>query len=343
MLNAKCLFVLVALPALAADSPEWQRVTALDAGPAAKFRTREEARTGAAGHLDLQEKALRSYLAAHPADEHLFEARLRLARLLQIRATFQGAEAARAEAARLLNEADRTAATPEQRVEVDFARLAFLMRTMRPGDGAAREQLLTATRAFQNAAPSDRRLPALLAEVATLFDRDPETQRSLVMGAQASATDPALKSRLADDLKRLDLLGQPVTVRGPTLTGHAVDLLEYRGKVVVLVFFGDFSPPSTEAITQLQRALPSWPIGAVQILGVSLDSKAEDLTAYLSHANVAWPVIFDGKAWASPLVRSLGINRLPTVWLIDRQGRLRSLNGLESGVEQVKELLKESR
>ena len=38
------------------------------------------------------------------------------------------------------------------------------------------------------------------------------------------------------------------------------------------------------------------------------------------------PVAFDGKGWESPLVRSLGINSLPTLWIVDRKGNLRALN-----------------
>ena len=57
--------------------------------------------------------------------------------------------------------------------------------------------------------------------------------------------------------------------------------------------------------------------------------------------NVTWPVIFDGKGWESPLIRELGINELPTVWLLDAKGRLRSLNALEGTAAQVRQLLKE--
>ena len=109
---------------------------------------------------------------------------------------------------------------------------------------------------------------------------------------------------------------------------------------MVLIFFAEFSPPSTEAIVLLQRNAANWPKGAVQVIAVGLDTRADDLTAFINRANVAWPVIYDGKGWSSPDVRTLGINRLPTVWLIDREGRLRSLNGLENGINQVRELLK---
>lgn len=339
--RAALLISLLSLAAVAADPPstDWRRVTELDAGPTAKFKTHDEARAAAATHLNAQEKTLRAYLAAHPGDEHTFEARLRLARLLQIRATFQGADAARAEAARLLDQLDRTAVGPE-RAEVDFARITFLMRTMKAGDAPQKKQLLAAARAFQIAYPTDRRLPALFAEVSTLFDREPETQRSLIVEAQTQATDPTLKDRLADDLKRLDLLGQPVSLKSAARGGRTLDLLEYRGKIVLLVFFADFSPASTEALARLQKAAPAWPREAVQVVGVSLDSRSEELTALVNRANLAWPIAWDGRGWGGPVVRSFGINRLPTVWLIDREGRLRSLNGLENTADQIHELLK---
>ena len=56
---------------------------------------------------------------------------------------------------------------------------------------------------------------------------------------------------------------------------------------------------------------------------------------------MTWPVACDGKGWESPLVRGLGINALPTVWLLDAHGRLRSLNALESAVAQARQLLRE--
>src|SRR4051812_8210201 len=141
------------LAARAADAQtDWASVTALDAGPRATANSQQEARTLAAGHLALQEKALRAFLAAHPQDAHSFEARLRLARLLQIRAGLEKAEAPRKEARRLLDELSQTA-TPEQRVEVDFARITFQMRQLGEATARDREQLLLSTRRFQTEHP----------------------------------------------------------------------------------------------------------------------------------------------------------------------------------------------
>jgi peroxiredoxin len=316
----------------------WQRVIALDAGPQVRFTSREDAKAGALAHQARQEKALRDFIATYPRDEHGFEAQLRLARLLQIKATMGVSGTAREEARKILDELYLTA-NSAQRAEVDFARLAFSMRQLKPYDGREREQLLTAVMRFKAEYPKDRRLGALLAEVAGLFDRDPEQKRSLLAQAQAIATDAALKGRIADDLKRLDWLGKPITLKMPARGGKPLDLADYRGKVIVLVFLAEFSPPAAEAVAALKRAVGELPKGSTQIIGVSLDSKPDELATLIRRENIDWPIGFDGKGWASPGVRAFGINRLPTVWLLDKTGTLRSLNGLGDTADQVKQLL----
>jgi peroxiredoxin len=317
---------------------DWERVTQLDAGPRGQFKTQEEARAGSLAHRRLQEKTLRDFLAAHPGDEHEFEARLRLSRLLQIRAGIESSDVARVEAKRILDDLSAIA-SGDQHVELDFAQVAFLMRTMRGNDAAQREALVVAARRFQAEYPSDRRLAALLAEVASIFDREPETQRNLLLAAQKSCTDPALAKRIADDLKRVDLVGKPVPLHFTTRAGQTVDLAQYRGKVVVLVFFADFSPPSVEAVTAIQHMPRDWPKEAVQIIGICLDNRPEELTATLTKQGISWPIGFDGKGWMGAVPRSLGINTLPTVWIIDQDGILRSLDGFHGAPEQIRQLL----
>ncbi|HEX8294860.1 MAG TPA: hypothetical protein VF593_01050, partial [Chthoniobacteraceae bacterium] len=82
-------FLLVSAAVAGSPTEDWAAVTALDAGPQGQPRTMADARLAANRHLDQQERALRSFLASHPQDAKAFEASLRLARLLEIRAGFQ--------------------------------------------------------------------------------------------------------------------------------------------------------------------------------------------------------------------------------------------------------------
>ncbi|HEX8310792.1 MAG TPA: thioredoxin-like domain-containing protein [Chthoniobacteraceae bacterium] len=318
----------------------WQAIVALDAGPKAKTRTPEEARAAALDHLNQQEKALRDFIRAFPHNEHAFEAQLRLARLLQIRGDVQGSAKAIAESRAMLDALEKTAAA-EQRAELDFARLTLVMRSMKAPGAADRQHLLASARRFQTAHPTDRRLGALLAEVASLFTLQPKTMEGLLRDAQSHAKDPELSQRISDDLKRLELLGQRPPLSFTTVQGTTFDVEQVRGSVAVVVFFAVWSKPSLEVVENVRQALGSLSNGQVKLVGVSLDTKREPLTAFLTAKKITWPVSYDGAGWESSLVRSLGVNGMPTVWLLDRQGRLRSLNGAESTESQVRQLLNE--
>jgi thiol-disulfide isomerase/thioredoxin len=234
-----------------------------------------------------------------------------------------------------------SAKTPEERAEVDFAQVTALMVAMHNPTVEKREELLTAVRKFQAEHPKDRRLAALLAEAASLFDSKPKTKESLLLDAQRLATDDEIKGRVADDLKRLGFLGKEPPIRFNTAGGKSIDLAHYKGKVVFVIFFASWSQPSLMALQTFQQTLANLPAGQVQVLGVDLDEKAASLGAVEKEYHVTWPVGFDGKGWESPLVRNLGINTLPTIWLIDTKGVLRSINAVENGATQARLLLDE--
>jgi len=332
---------LLALGARAGDvESDWRDITVLDAGPQEHPATTQEAQVTVLNHLVRQEKALRAFLIAHPQDEHAFEAWLRLSRVFQFRGEMEGSEKMRTEAQRIIAELEKTA-TPPQRTELDFSKITQRMRALHQPTQANREELLALARKFQTDHPDDRRVAALLAEVATLFDAQPKTKEALLEDAQITAADPDLKNRIADDLKRLRLLGEVVPLHFTSLQGKEINIEDFHGKPLILLFFAEFSQPSTKAIGEVQRDLTALPKGGVEVVGVSLDKKPELLAGVVKAHGLTWPIEFDGKGWESPTVRSLGVNALPTVWLIDQQGRLRSLNGLENLVAKVRQLLAE--
>jgi peroxiredoxin len=317
---------------------DWADVVALDAGPATQPRTAQEARTLALEQLDRQERTLRLFLKGHPEDAHAFEGRLRLSRLLQIRGDVQGNTKAVEESRQILEQL-ATLAKPEQRVEVAFARVTFLMRTMGKPTPEKRDRLMEAARRFQREYPDDRRIPPVLVELAKLYELQPKTMKTLLTEALGGTRDAELKTRIFDDLKRVDSLGQPVALSGSTVEGANFEIGSLKGHPVVLVFFARWSIPSMESIETIKRDLAQLPTDAVRMVGVSLDSPPEAVSQWKTQQARAWTILCDGRGWESPVVRGLGINALPTVWLLDKQGRLRSLNGLESFLTQIRQLI----
>jgi len=343
-MNLRILLVLFLLPVslLAGEAEAWKAVLALEAGPslAREIQTREAARKIVLEHLAKQETALRAYLKAHPKGAHVLDAHLRLARLYATRSDFSGNAADFDTAIRLLERVIQTAPA-ESRADVDFTRIGLYMRRIATPVDLACDDLYDHAIAFQQRYPDDRRVAPLLVEVATLFDAEPRRKKNLLQRAHMAARTPEVRARIEDDMHRLALLGQPLPLHGTTADGKAIDLADYRGKVVLLYFFASWSAPGVAGLESVQIMRKSFVGEQFVTLGISLDSADETLQELLRTHNVTWPVIQEKEGWKSPLIRGFHLNALPSFWLIDRKGALRSLNARVGGEMLVKELLQE--
>jgi hypothetical protein len=317
----------------AATAPEadsaWQVILEQASGPGTRFHDRAEAVAAARSHLEKQEAALRDFLRRFPSDPRRYSAQIRLAGVLAARSKALGKPALHDEASKLLATLESDPASPPNvQADAAFARVSQEMEDL-PLDPAplARDALLRDVRAFDTAHPGDRRFAGLLTEVATLYDGDPSEKEALLADADARADDAALRSRIADDRRRISLLGRPLDLRlPPSQTGPASELAEHRGHVVVLIFWASWSLPALQELAAVMQAAPDFSGKPVEFLTVSLDEDRAALASTIHVANLKWPVYCDGKGWEGEMVRSLGLNTLPTVWILDRAGRMTTLN-----------------
>lgn len=321
---------------------DWQTVLAMETGPqqAPEIRNREQGRTLMLDYLAKQETGLRAFLKDHPGSPHIVDAQLRLARLLTTQSDLTENPALFNAALHLLDEALRQA--PEaRRADLDFAKIALVMRRMPVPTDQERASLLAQAVQFQKLYPGDRRVPALITEIATSFDDQPRAKEDLLQQALALAQTQELRARINDDLRRLRLLGRPIEVRGTTANGIEVDLAKHRGQVVLIYFFASWSPPSMAGLEEVEYLRKTFAAENVQVIGVSLDRTREAMETACAPRRLPWPVIFDGQSWKSPLVRGLAINALPTLWMVDRKGNLRVLSARNNSEGLLRAVLKE--
>ena len=334
LIAACCCAGAMAPLAFGSADEDWQKIQEMESAPRVEFHSREEARAAALGRLAEQEAALRGFARAHPEDPRSFDAFLHLAHLLSVRGDFDAKKGGSAEARKVLDALSKTAPS-ERTADLAFARISLAMREVRTNDAETRGALLRDAESFRKAFPMDRRVAPLFTEIATLFDDDPVRKGALLRLAEPLASDPETKGRIADDLKRVAQFGHRVDLRAE---GSRFDVAQYRGKVVVICWFADWSPPAMLAVKGVRDGVAGFSREQVQPLGISLDQDRTVLAKNVADLKLDWPIAFDGKGWDSPLVRGPGINALPTVWVLDRQGRLRTLNvrsNLESIIERL--------
>ena len=322
---------------------DWQQIEAMDSTPpAGQWTTREQARAGTIEYLGRQEQGLRGFIAAYPGDTHASEAKLRLAHLLATRADIEQDPRQRRASDAILDELEKEPVMKDRRADVEFARVSIFMQRVDALSGANRDTLLEKARGFAKQFPEDHRVAALLAEVASAFDDQPRTARALLEQALPDAKTAELRARIGDDLKRLALLGKPLEMRWTGVDGTRVDLASLRGKVVLIYFFASWSPPSMLELDWARQLTGRAPADVLQAVGICLDSDPVSVPSMLAQHEITWPVYCDGHGWQGDLVRSLGINSLPELWIVDREGVLRSLDAKDDAVALIEKAAGES-
>jgi hypothetical protein len=326
-------------PVHAGADEDWAVIVAMDAGPKKKPSTRDEARDLARRHFVTHRAAVETFIAKYPSDSRIFDAKLRRAALLAAEGKMDENPKKVEEAFAIFTELEaRPGLTQEQRATAGFQRISLYLQSQKGSTDRAREAVVLAARGFTTRYPGDRRGPRLLVEVATICDDVPNLKRQLLNEALRLTSEEPLKQRITDDLKRLDLLGQPLDLRLSTTSGTPLHLASLRGNVVVVIFWSADSPHSLLWLRNFRAAWEKLPKDKLRVVTVSLDTDRKLLSEKLAELPPSWPTHHDGKGWESPLARRLGINALPTVWILDKKGVLQTLNaqaGYETWIRQL--------
>lgn len=350
-------FLLLALlfPATLRAAPEadaaWATITKLRQGPGQPdSESPEKIVQAVRSHLAAQEKVLAAFLQQFPDDPRRFEAELEYTSVVSTLGASLSDRKRIEKSLQRLAALERSKSAPlRYRADAAFQRITITMQTVniaasaRPGETAmARNTILESAQNFAGNFPDDRRAARLLAEAATLLDAQPARKRKVLDQAAKLARDDGTRRRIEDDLKRVDLLGKEADVSFPTVQGRDFSLAAQKGRVVALVFWAGWSPPSVAWLAEFAKFSRSLPQGVLSVATVSLDTKEANCTKTLEAlALSSWPTAYSGSGWDDPLARRLGINALPTVFVFDRAGRLRSLNARRDYEPLIRQLLAE--
>jgi len=131
-------------------------------------------------------------------------------------------------------------------------------------------------------------------------------------------------------LRRLDSVGKPIAIQGKDPNGGTVDLASYRGKVVLVQYWASWCEPAKADMPTLKDLLGRYG-SSFAVIGVSLDTRQQDLAAYLAENPLPWPQIFEEGGLDSRPATEMGIHTLPTMILVDQEGKVvnRSIQAAE--------------
>lgn len=143
--------------------------------------------------------------------------------------------------------------------------------------------------------------------------------------------------QLASVFRRLDAIGQPAQIAGPTPEGSFFTVEDHKDKAVLVVFWASHVPQFAEDLPKIQELAETYKKYLV-VVGVSLDETEGALDAFTEEHAITWPQIFhterDKRGWNAPVAVFYGINRLPTMWLVDPYGKVAETALTTENVEQ---------
>ena len=117
----------------------------------------------------------------------------------------------------------------------------------------------------------------------------------------------------------------PVTADGEDLDGEALDLEDFRGRVVVLNVWASWCPPCREEMPAVVDLSEEYDADDVAVLGVNIreNGGADAARAFVRDQDIGFPSFYDpGGEVLLGLSDKLGPYSLPSTVVLDRDGRL---------------------
>ncbi len=131
----------------------------------------------------------------------------------------------------------------------------------------------------------------------------------------------------AGSLRRLDLVGKPLQLKGATVDGGFTSVEDHRGRVVVVVFWNATAKSFRTQLPALKELQTKYGRFGLNLLGVNLDTEQAPVDAFVEKNDLQCPHLFHSdparRGWKHPVAEWYGIHDVPTYFVVDHTGVVR--------------------
>lgn len=108
-----------------------------------------------------------------------------------------------------------------------------------------------------------------------------------------------------------------------TLLGESIRLTDYRGKFVLLHFWSTTCGPCRKEMPNIKKIADHYTQdGRLVVVGVCSDEHRETALNYVEKNQLNWPQVFEIGMWNHQISQRYGIIGIPTIFLIDPDGKI---------------------
>ncbi len=214
------------------------------------------------------------------------------------------------------------------------------------GDSAGEIKAIDAFSAALKASPDNAPAENLLAMYQIGDKPSADVMQHIVSAVKANIKGPQgqqMAQEMSADLKVQALENKALTIKAVKLDGTEFNSADWKGKVVMVDFWATWCGPCIEELPRVKQIYLQYHSKGLEIVGVSCDDKGEELKKFLaSNPDMPWPQLFDEKTpgW-HPLATSYGVLSIPRMFLIDKKGIVRTVDGRENMEALIPQLLAE--
>lgn len=170
--------------------------------------------------------------------------------------------------------------------------------------------------------------------------KDDEAAKMFGRVAKEYAQEEVAK-KAAGAQRRLESVGQKMELSGQTLDGRKFSLAGLSGDVVLVHYWATWCEPCKQDMQLIREMQNRYAKSGFTPVGVNLDASASAAAAYVRDKRLPWAHLYEEGGLESRFANEMGILSLPTMILLDSQGRIvnRNIHAAELETE-LKKLLK---